>query len=59
MGGGGKGFFYKNKNKNKKSLIICNGDDDASRHPRAPHPDLGPQDGGGGAKTHPPNSAPP
>lgn len=42
----------------KKLLIICNRDDDASRHPRAPHPDLGPQDGGGGAKAHPPPNSP-
>nr|XP_012609588.1 LOW QUALITY PROTEIN: extensin-like [Microcebus murinus] len=36
-GGGGVGngfFFYKKKSKS----IICKRDDDASRHPRAPHP---------------------
>lgn len=38
-GGLGKRFFLKIK----KSLIICNGDDHASRHPRAPHTDLGPR----------------
>lgn len=51
MGGGERVFFLK---KIKKSLIICNRDDDASRHPRAPRPNLGLQDGGGGAKAHPP-----
>lgn len=53
-GGGGKGFFLK-----IKKSIICNGDDHASRHPRAPHPHLGPRMEGEGPEPTPSNSPPP
>lgn len=52
-GGGGKGFLKK-----IKKSIICNGDDHASRHPRAPHPRLGPRMEGEGPEPTPSNSPP-